>query len=208
MTIEQKPRRRLAVADRDFDQLIPAHLRHLSSVHWTPLELAVRAATLLSPAPHMKILDVGSGIGKLCIVGALSSAGMWCGIEHVEPLVAESRALALRFGADKHTRFIHGDALSADWNQFDALYFYNPFELSVAPVDPTRDELDFRVTLARIEERLATLTEGTRVVTLNGFGGAMPPTYRLAYHEPAETAGHELALWIQGQAPGRRSQAS
>jgi hypothetical protein len=208
MTIEHKPRRRLAVADREFDELIPAHLRHLSRVHWTPLEIAVRAATLLSPEPHMKILDVGSGIGKLCIVGALSSPGMWCGIEHVESLVNEARALARRLGADEHTRFIHGDALAVDWSQFDALYLYNPFELSVAPGDPTREELEFRVTLARVEERLTSLAEGTRVVTLNGFGGAMPPTYRLAYHEPVASAGHDLSLWIQAQASGRRSQPS
>ena len=207
MTIERKPKR-LAVADRDFDQLIPKHLRHLSRVHWTPLEVAVRAATLLSPAPHMKILDVGSGIGKLCIVGALSSPGMWFGIEHVESLVVESRALAQRFGADEHTGFIHGDALSADWSQFDALYFYNPFELSIAAGDPTREELEFRVTLARVEERLATLAEGTRIVTLNGYGGAMPPTYRLAYHEPFASAGHDLSLWIQGQPLSGRSQPS
>jgi hypothetical protein len=188
----------MLAADHEFDELIPSHLRHLSRVHWTPLHIAARATALLCAGPDTKILDVGSGIGKLCIAGALSYPAMWCGIESIEPLVIASRDLAKRIGADEHTRFLHGDALSVDWKPFDALYFYNPFEVGVVQRDPTNEELDFRVHIACVERRLAGLDAGTRVVTLNGFGGAMPATYRLEHHEPIPGWGHELALWIQG----------
>jgi hypothetical protein len=204
MTIERKRRRCWSVADREFDELIRPELRHLSRVHWTPIEIAVRAATLLCPAPHMKILDVGAGVGKLCVVGALSTPAHWCGVERIETLVGEACRLSRRLGADEHTRFIHGDALSLEWAQFDAFYFYNPFEIGVAPIDPTRDELEFRVMIARVEERLATLAKGTRVVTLNGFGGTMPSTYRAVYRDPLATLGQDLVLWIQGL-PARRT---
>jgi hypothetical protein len=206
--VKRPAKRRWTVADREFDELIAPELRHMSRVHWTPLEIAVRAATLLCPAPHMKVLDVGSGIGKLCIVGALSSSAKWCGVERIEALVNGARSLSRRLGADEQTRFIHGDALSVEWEQFDALYFYNPFEIGIAPVDMGRDELEFRVMIALVEERLGTLAEGTRVVTLNGFGGTMPSSYRLAYHEPVATMGQDLALWIQGPPTPARSRRS
>jgi hypothetical protein len=39
-----------------------------------------------------------------------------------------------------------------------------------------------------------------RVVTLNGFGGAMPASYELMYHERISAIGLNLALWVQGSA--------
>lgn len=51
------------------------------------------------------------------------------------------------------------------------------------------------------ERRLATLRDRVRVVTLHGFGGAMPPSYELVYHERVSAVGLNLALWVQHAAP-------
>jgi hypothetical protein len=206
MTAHRNPRRRLvdmATADQEFDELIPAELRHLSRTQWTPVEVAIRAATLLSPAPAMRILDVGSGVGKLCTVGALSAPSAWCGVEQHEGLVHAARRLSRIMGAGDNTIFVHGDAFSVDWETFDALYFYNPFELQVDPTAAPRDEREYRVQVARTEDRLAGLPEGMRVVTLHGFGGIMPASYRLVYQERIPIMGLDLVLWIQ-RAAGRR----
>lgn len=200
MAARRKPRRRLvdmATADQEFDELIPPDLRHLSQVHWTPVAVAIRAATLLSPAPAMRILDVGAGVGKLCAVGALSSPSVWCGVEQDEGLVQAARRLARILRVGDNTMFVHGDAFSLDWANFDALYFYNPFELEVEPADPRQYEHEYRVRVARAEDRLAALPEGMRVVTLHGFGGVMPASYRLAYQERIPIMGLDLVLWIQ-----------
>jgi hypothetical protein len=34
-------------------------------------------------------------------------------------------------------------------------------------------------------------------VTLHGFGGVMPPSFELLYHELNPSAGLDLAMWIQ-----------
>ena len=54
-----------------------------------------------------------------------------------------------------------------------------------------------RTQVAHVEQRLATLRDRVRVVTLDGFGGAMPPSYELVYHERISVTGSKLALWVQ-----------
>ncbi len=175
MSASMKPeieRRRIDVSatDQPFDQLVPEELRHLSRAHWTPIEVAIRAATLLCPTTGTRVLDVGAGVGKLCVVGALSSMGMWCGVEKQAPLVGAARRLARTLNVAENTMFVHGDAFAIDWRDFDAIYLYNPFEnpLFVVTGDHGRSEV------ARVQDRLSSLPERVRVVTFHGFGGVMP----------------------------------
>ena len=97
------------------------------------------------------------------------------------------------------------DAFSLDWNEFDALYLYNPFELPL--FTDAAGVPDHRIQVARVEARLAALPVGTRVVTLNGFGGVMPGTFELLYHERA-VIGVDLVCWIQRSGSRRRVAAS
>ncbi|HEY5920028.1 MAG TPA: class I SAM-dependent methyltransferase [Kofleriaceae bacterium] len=209
MKPNRKPRRHRiepSTADEELDALVPSDLHHLSRAHWTPVEIAVRAVTLLCPAPRMTILDVGAGVGKLCVIGAMSSWGVWCGIERHGSLVDSATRLARTLGVTAYTSFIHGDAFSIDWGVFDAIYLYNPFELAPFPTDPARHALEFRVQVAQVQDRLAALPDGVRVVTLHGFGGAMPASYQLVYQERFPAAGLDLVLWVQrARARARRA---
>lgn len=184
-----------ASLDRHFDRLVPHELRHLSSMHWTPVRAAVRAASLLCATTATRVLDVGAGVGKVCTIGALSGHGTWVGVEHHGALVESASSLSRSLGVADRTRFVQADAFSLDWNDFDALYFYNPFELTLF-----RDEIAHpprSVQVARVQHRLAALPSRTRVVTLHGFGGVMPPSFELLYHELLPSVGLDLAMWIQ-----------
>jgi len=203
----RRPRRALVrglgdlSTDRAFDALLPVELRHLSRVHWTPIDVAIRVATLLAPKPGSRILDVGAGVGKLCLVGAMSSTATWVGVERHEACAFAAERLARDLGIAAQTRFFHGDAFGMDWGGFDALYLYNPFELklfseSVGPDDP----LAYMAQLGAAEDRLARLRVGTRVVTLNGFGGVMPASYQLLTCERVAQLGVDLVVWIQRRA--------
>lgn len=180
--------------DQEFDRLIPAELRHLSSTHWTPVRVAARAATLLCATRRTRVLDIGSGIGKLCSIGALSTFGTWVGVEQHPPLVRSATDLARTLGVAERTRFVQADAFSIDWNEYDALYFYNPFELPLFKngTNPSRE-----VQIGRVQQRLESLPRCTRVVTFHGFGGVMPPSFELLYHERMPSVGLDLALWRQ-----------
>ncbi len=178
--------------DRAIDGLVPRELRHLSRTHWTPVDIAARVVTLLCPTRDTRVLDVGAGVGKLCAVGALSTFGMWCGVEQHVELVAAAHRLSRVLGVDGRTRFVHGDAFALDWDDYDALYLYNPFQI---PLFDAATDFDGQV--ARVERRLAALRRGVRVVTLHGFGGVMPPSYELVYHEHVPQVAHDLVLWVQ-----------
>src|SRR6185437_914320 len=58
------------LTDSDFDAIYPAPVRRVSASFWTPVSVAVRAADLLVDDPSTRVLDIGSGVGKFCIVGA------------------------------------------------------------------------------------------------------------------------------------------
>jgi hypothetical protein len=116
-------------------------------------------------------------------------------VEQHARLVDTATDLARALGVSDRTRFLRADAFAIDWNEFDALYFYNPFELALfddaGPSPPTP------VQIARVQQRLAALPNCTHVVTLHGFGGVMPSSFELLYHERMSAFALDLALWIQ-----------
>lgn len=200
MTFKRSPRRRLvdvSATDHAFDELVPQSLRHLSRAHWTPVAVALRAAALLSPSPRMNVLDVGAGIGKLCSIGALYGHATWCGIEQHAHLVEAANRLSRALGVSRRVKFVHGDALAVEWDEFDAIYLYNPFALEPFPTTPPRDLKHYRISVARTEGRLARLRDGVRVVTFNGFGGVMPSGFQLVYQERVPVFGTDLVLWVK-----------
>lgn len=190
-------RARQPVDDLAFDQLYGEHVRRMSTVHWTPVAIAQRAAALLAPAPR-RVLDVGAGPGKLCCIGALGFGGQWTGVERHAALVGAAVATARALDIADATDFVVGDADALDWRAFDSLYLYNPFEavLFGAPHGIGEDGAgDFAAQVARAERRLAELAPGTRVVTFHGFGGAMPASFTRAARERFDEG--ELVLWVQ-----------
>jgi SAM-dependent methyltransferase len=192
---------RAAVSDAELDQVFPEELRERSHLHWTPVAIAIRAAELLAPTPSLRVLDVGAGVGKVCLVGALVTGAMWWGIEQDPALVAAANHAAWALDIDRRTRFVHGDGSRLAWDEFDAFYFYNPFStLMLAPhASPFVRYATIQNTLRRVEQRLASMREGTRVVTYYGFGGKLPPGYALISREPA--GGDALELWIRDAPP-------
>ena len=159
------------VSERDFDLIYPKSARKYSRACWTPLAAALQAAALLVERPGARVLDVGSGGGKLCLVGALTTLGLFTGVEREADLVEIAKGVSQRYGVAR-SRYLHGDAMSLDWAEFDALYFFNPF------VNSVENEAEFMRVIPAVQQKLAALRPKTRVVTYHGFGGQMPSGYR------------------------------
>lgn len=184
----------LPVPDATFDALYPSEVRARSQLHWTPVAIAMRAAELFDLGPEHRILDVGCGVGKACLVGMLASPVAWWGIEREPEQVEIATRAARELGLASRARFLCGEAWELDWSQFDGLYFYNPF--------PPRPEAHpnafvrygaFLDGVVRAEERLAMLRAGTRIVTYHGFGGDMPDGFELRAR--VASGNDELQLW-------------
>jgi hypothetical protein len=179
-------------ADRDLDRVYPEAVRKLSRTHWTPVEAARRAAQWLVTRPGAKILDVGSGAGKFCIVGALVTQGEFTGVERHAPLVAVATAVARTYRIER-ARFRAGDATREDCRGYDGIYLYNPFAVEIDVEAPAADARDEDAWRERTRERLATVAPGTRIVTYAG-GVAMPDGLRCEWSE--SVGGRELEYWV------------
>ncbi|HEX4418740.1 MAG TPA: class I SAM-dependent methyltransferase [Kofleriaceae bacterium] len=185
------------VSDDELDAVFPDELRSRSLLHWTPVDIALRAAALLAPSPASRVLDIGAGVGKLCLVGAAVTGATWWGVEQNPALVAAANHAAWSLELDARTRFVQGDGSRLPWDELDAIYFYNPFTtLMTAPhTSAFVRYATIQATLRRIEDRLAHARPGTRVVTYYGFGGNIPPGYTRTVREPA--GGDYLELWLR-----------
>lgn len=187
--------------DDVFDHQLPRRMQMKSALHFTPVAVARRAAHLLAPEPGMRVLDVGAGPGKFCMVAAREvPTCTFTGVEIRPHLVKLARKLAARIGAT-NTMFIEGNAMDVDWSAFDAFYFYNPFAEQLhdkafvldrtMAVTPSR----FLEYVVGARQRLAAARIGTRVVTYHSFGAPAPFGYDLM--ETHEIGTDRLELWIK-----------
>jgi SAM-dependent methyltransferase len=189
------------LASTGVDQVYDGWSRQVSPHHWTSVAIARRAAKLLTVGGPRRILDVGSGVGKFCIVGALTTGAEFVGVEQRPNLVAAAQIAASTLGAGR-ARFVNADFVALDFKEFDAFYVFNPFEelvnLEVTPIDETVEISPGRFD-GCVESLIGKLLEalrGARLLTYFGYGGPKPPGYRLVRHEPAgEDA---LVLWQKG----------
>lgn len=187
--------------DEVFDDHLPRKMQIQSSVHFTPVSVARHAARLLAPHPGMRVLDVGAGPGKFCVIAASEVPECtFVGVELRPHLVRVARKLATRMSIANAT-FLDGDAFELDWSEYDAFYFYNPFAEQLTgktfALDSKMELMPSKfiryVTATR--ERLARARVGTRVVTYHSFGAPAPTGYELVETCPAGT--DRLELWIR-----------
>ncbi len=190
------------IADRAFDRVYAEHMRLLSAKHWTPVAVAARAATLLVEGGASSVLDVGAGVGKFCIVGALVTGASFTGLEERRDRLDGARRAAAAFELSR-IRWVLGRIERLAFEPFDGFYFFNPFAEALEP-DPTgapaqRGAARYRRDVARTQAALAAARRGARVVTYHGLGGALPPGYRLVTREAMVTG--PLECWEKVEAP-------
>lgn len=183
--IAERLRYGICPPDSEFDQFLTGPMRAISPEYWTPLVVACRAAEWFGTYGIRSVIDIGSGVGKFCICAALAGRCQYTGLEHRERLVVEARRLALTFDVDSRVQFIHGALGTAALPTADAYYLFNPFEENV--VEP-EERIDAEVELSRerqardcilLRELLSFARVGTYVLTYNGAGATLPPTYRV-----------------------------
>jgi SAM-dependent methyltransferase len=185
------------VRDEVFDQIYPPAVRRLSWLHWSPMRACVRAVKLLALTRETRLLDVGAGAGKFCIVAASMSGARIRGIERSPYFAQVARAAAVRLGVT--VDIVDGTLEDEAPSSVDALYFFNPFaetpNLPGVAMEGSRDERLARARrdVATAEAFLERADVGTRVVTFFGFGGRMPRSFERVTREAC--AGGVLELW-------------
>lgn len=169
--------------DIAFDLFLPDDLRELSADQWTPLEVALAAASWLTEFEVRSIVDVGSGPGKFCIAAALAGTCELVGLEQNPRFVTVARSLARLFGVHDRVRFVQGTLGDAALPATRAYYLYNPFAQHLfAPSEDlgagvTPDYERYRRDITTAQNIFRRAPTGTVVLTYNGFGGLMPASY-------------------------------
>lgn len=169
--------------DGGFDQYLPEDLRALSSRHWTPLHAVSRGIRWLERAGARSVVDIGSGVGKFCVAGALAGRMSFIGLEQRPRLVACARDLARQFAVDDRVQFIEGVFGETAVPVADAYYFFNPFGENIfgredhVDEDVVLDRERYLRDLERATAFLKALPEGALVLTYHGFGGRMPGSF-------------------------------
>lgn len=170
--------------DYSFDHFFPTNIRDLSKRHWTPLAVAKEAAQFLSASADARILDIGSGIGKFCIIAAHFCPHVsFHGIEQREELINFSLA-AKEFFQKDNVEFIHGNFTQLELDKYDHFYFYNSFLENIDDTDRIDQQIDYSHSLYAyyfnyLFNELDNRPSGTRLVTYDGSISQIPSSYQL-----------------------------
>lgn len=184
-------------SDEEFDAVYPLKIQTLSGTHWTPVEVAKLATDFLVQKEGTKVLDIGSGVGKFCLVAAALSSGYITGVEQRESLVRVSNKIAQRYQLDR-AEFIHDNILSINFQNYDAFYFFNSFEENRDHSNLIDDEVSYSNQLYDdysnyLYEQFDLLPLETRIATFCSESDIIPESYVMVR---AERKG-KLKLWIK-----------
>jgi len=188
-----------AVPDFRFDALYPPEIRKHSRVHFTPVSVALKAREWLGPEPTIRLLDVGSGSGKFCLVFGASGPGKATGIEQ-RPHLHDAAVAAADVLGLANVSFVCGRMEDLDWHPFNVFYFFNPFYEALARRRAMDDRIStnaglFFDNLRYVRKKLETVRSGSRVLTYHGMGGRLSSDWVLLRQEPVGT--DELCLWVK-----------
>jgi SAM-dependent methyltransferase len=185
-------------SDSAFNALYSSSVQALAKYHWTPLPAALAAARFLAGDGNVKILDIGSGVGKFCLAGAHSTPdASYYGVEQRKSLIdcAEAAKAKLRL---ENVSFIHGNFTQLDLRKYDHFYFYNSFYENLDGTDKIDDSIDYSGELYNYYNRylfrqLKQKPKGTRICTLCSLEGEIPPDFHVIRTEMNDL----LKFWIK-----------
>ncbi len=152
----------------NFNELIRKELRFFTNIHWSEIPTIQLTTDFFKKNDAKNVLDIGSGIGKFCIISALNSNIHFTGIEIREVLHNEALRISKIYNL-KNITFIQADVKEIDFSPFDAFYYYNPFCEHIA-VENWIEKNDFLAEEKYYEyeeivlNKLEKMKEGTLVV--------------------------------------------
>ncbi|MGZ8559365.1 MAG: class I SAM-dependent methyltransferase, partial [Chitinophagaceae bacterium] len=185
-------------SDEQFNQLYPLSIQLLARKHWTPLGVARKVANFLAADNNVRILDIGSGVGKFCLSAAYyKPKAFYYGVEQRKNLIANAETARETLHIE-NVSFIHGNFTQLDFKNYDHFYFYNSFYENLVGTDKIDDSIDYSGELYNYYNRylytqLAEKPGGTRLATFHSLEDEIPKSY----HEVGSEFDNLLKFWIK-----------
>ncbi len=169
-------------SDARFDTIYPKKYQEHSARHFTPVSIAVKAARLLADKPDDRILDIGSGVGKVCCIGASITDAHFYGVEKRKTLTNLSNKIKREYKL-KNAHFINADFTTLDFSRFNGIYFFNSFhehldETCVLDETSRVSLSEYRNYHNSLKEKLNECIKGTRLVTYYTFKNKIPASFQ------------------------------
>lgn len=175
-------------SDEKFNKLYPMPVRELARKHWTPLSVAQKAARFLAAEKNVRILDIGSGVGKFCLAAAQASPdAYYVGVEQRKHLIQHAQTARDMLGL-QNVFFVHGNFTQLNFKLYDHFYFYNSFYENLAGTGKIDYSIDYSPELFSYYNRylyrqLDQKAAGTRLVTYHSMEDEVPPDYHVVASE-------------------------
>lgn len=185
-------------SDAHFNRLYPSSIQLLAQRHWTPLSVARKAAVFLAAENNVKILDIGSGVGKFCLAAAhYKPKAFYYGIEQRKGLVnhAERAREILKV---ENASFLNGNFTQIDFRHYDHFYFYNSFYENITGTHKIDNSIDYSLELFNyynryLHKQLEQKPPGTRMVSFHSLEDEIPQGYHIVGSEMNDL----LKFWIK-----------
>lgn len=183
------------VTDDYFNSIYPEAISLLARKHWTSVSIAKSASEYLVERPGARVLDIGSGAGKFCLVGASHTKGHFTGVEQRFKLVELSSKLAESYSI-RNAKFINCNIDSINFKNFESFYFFNSFYENIDIINRIDDEVQLDMRLYHqystyVVEQFSKLPRGTRLVTYCSPFTIIPSCFKLQY----SLSGGSLRFW-------------
>lgn len=91
----------IEVADKDFDSIYPKKIKEAADIHFSPIKVSKVAAFYLADKKDTKILDIGSGAGKFCLIGSACTDAYFIGVEQRKSLCKVATQIAKQYHLKK-----------------------------------------------------------------------------------------------------------
>ena len=148
----------------------------------TPDNVTLAMLQLAGVGPDDRVIDLGSGDGRIVITAARRFGARGLGVEIVPDLVARSRAAAARAGVAERVEFREQDLFKTDLSAATVITMYLLPEVNL-----------------QLRPALLQLAPGTRIVSHDWDMGDWPPERTLIVDVPDKAVGREklsrLHLW-------------
>lgn len=185
-------------SDDQLNEIYPLSIQSKAYRHWTPLNVARKASQFLAAENNVRILDIGSGVGKFCLAAAFyKPKAFYCGVEQRESLIYCSNVVKQRLHL-KNVSFIHANFTQIDFRNYDHFYFFNAFYENLAGTDKIDNSIDYSKELYHYYNRylykqLEQKPAGTRLATYHSLEDEVPG----GYHIVGSEMDNLLKFWIK-----------
>jgi ubiquinone/menaquinone biosynthesis C-methylase UbiE len=183
------------IIDSVFDVIYSDRIKAIAEQHFTPVNVSKIAARYLADKRGVKILDIGSGAGKFCMIGSACTTGHFTGVELRSSLSLTAQSIAQQYNLT-NVVFINSNITSISFKEYEAFYFYNSFYENVKFIEKMDDEIEIKRELydeysLYVKNQLEEMPIGTKLATYYSFLKEIPDSYKIQH----TAFGDKLKMW-------------